>query len=905
MAKSSVDTPLMRQYLEVKGRYADAILLFRLGDFYEMFFEDAVTASRLLELTLTTRDRDKEDPVPMCGIPHHARAGYIRRLLDGGHRVVLCDQVEDAKQARGLIRRDVTRVITPGVVLDLEHLDARSNNYLLAIAPGAEERCGIAAFDLSTFELWATEVRGPDAVLDELARIRPREVIFDGAAEQAIAPLREGRELSFGPAVWQRAGEGHYSKQTEENARLVEAKALADLGSVGLAGLPLALEAAAAALRYVESTQPASGIPVCRLLGYRPADHLQLDESTLANLEILESLMERRREGSLIWALDDTVTAMGARMLRRTLTRPLVEVAAIRRRHDAVEWFVEDPELRAGIRESIRGVHDLERLASRVALGLATPRELSRLGRSLRLLPGIAAALRAAAARSIDRELPALLVGPAGASAPDLLEDVSVEIERILVDEAPPTLKEGGAIRSGFNPELDRLVRLAEGGREEILAIEARERARTGIASLRVRYNRVFGYYLEVTRSHLKSVPADYQRKQTLAGAERFITPELAEHEAAVLTAEEKRVALEEELFLALRSRVARHAPRLAAAASWVATLDVFASLAEVAVRHGYQRPVVDEGGAITIEQGRHPVVERFLPAGQFVPNDVSLDPEEGRVLVLTGPNMAGKSTVMRQVALIVLMAQAGSFVPARAARIGVADRLFTRVGASDNLARGESTFMVEMRETAAILRGATARSLVVIDEIGRGTATYDGISIAWAVAEHLHDRVRARCLFATHYHELCALAEVKPHARNFNVAVEEYQGKVVFLRRLEPGGSSRSYGIEVARIAGLDRSVVARARRVLVALEEGSDPDGEIPIRSRFGGASGQLSLFAPRTPDAASPTGGDPRARAERDVLDEILALDLERTTPIEALVKLTELREKLSSEDSRAKN
>jgi DNA mismatch repair protein MutS len=548
---------------------------------------------------------------------------------------------------------------------------------------------------------------------------------------------------------------------------------------------------------------------------------------------------------------------------------------------------------RRQLREALRQVYDLERLTSRVALQVATPRELARLGRSLRQLPVLAGLLERCTGASLDRELPEALRWPDGG---DLLADVAELIERALCDDPPALSGEGGIIRSGYNAELDELVGLADGGRSEILAIEARERERTGIGSLKVRFNRVFGYYIEVTRTHLKSVPADYQRKQTLANAERFITPELAEHEARVLGAEERRLALEQQLFEELRRQVAAQVARLTEAAQFVARLDVLAALAEVAQAHDYVRPEVDEGECIIIEDGRHPVVERFLPAGQFVPNDIHLDPAEARLLVLTGPNMAGKSTVMRQTALIVIMAQLGSFVPARRARIGVVDRIFTRVGASDNLARGESTFMVEMRETAAILRHASVRSLVVIDEIGRGTATYDGISIAWAVAEHLHDRVRAKCLFATHYHELCALADGRPRVRNLNVAVQEWKGRIVFLRKLAAGGSSRSYGIEVARLAGLDRSVVERARRVLAALEAGETLDG-VPLRGRPADqrSTSQLALFRP-------PAGPSP---AEAAVLEELRQLRPEELTPLQALNRLAALVERLGARDTRGQS
>jgi DNA mismatch repair protein MutS len=866
----SIDTPLMRQYLEVKRQHSDAILFFRMGDFYEMFFDDAVVASQQLELTLTSRDRNKEDAVPMCGVPHHAATGYIHRLLELGHRVAICDQVEDPRLARGLVKRAVTQVVTPGVVLDTDHLDARSNNYLLALVASGD-RFGLAALDLSTSEMRATEVDGQDALTDELARLQPKEVILSAESRDALSAVRETV-----PGAWNVVGAEILGPAAVARP-LIEEK-IGGAAAATLDEMPQAMQASAAALRYAGATQPAVGIPAVRLVAYRPADHLQLDEATAANLEIFSSLMERRREGSLLWAVDETLTAMGARTLRQWLERPLLDVASIRRRLDAVELLVEQPTPRRSLRDALRPIYDLERLTTRTVMQVVTPRELSRLARSLRQLPQLGQLLRQCAAATIDGDLPELLHVPE-----DTLAEVAEMIDHALVDDPPHLAREGGVIRPGHNAELDEVVCLSEGGKSEILAIESRERERTGITSLKVRYNRVFGYYIEVTRSNLKSVPADYQRKQTLANAERFITVELADYEAKVLGAEERRVALELELFEELRRRVAQHASRISAAARWIAALDALASLAEVAQLHGFTRPEVDDGEVISIEEGRHPVVERFLPAGQFVPNDLTLDPAAGRMLILTGPNMAGKSTVMRQTALITLLAQAGAFVPARRCRVGVVDRIFTRVGASDNLARGESTFMVEMREMASILQHATARSLVVIDEIGRGTATYDGISIAWAVAEHLHDRVRAKCLFATHYHELCALSDVKPFVRNLTIAVQEWKGSVVFLRKLVPGGSSRSYGIEVARLAGLERTVVARARRVLAALESGEVLEG-VPIRGA-GQGSPQLGLFASARPAAAV----DER---EAQLLEELCGLDTDHMTPLEALGRLAAL-------------
>ena len=878
----------MRQYLDIKAKYEDAILLFRMGDFYEMFFDDAVVAARALELTLTSRDKNSDDPVPLAGVPHHAINGYIRKLLDQGFKVAVCDQVENPKLAKGLVKRAVTRVITPGVVLDTDQLDAKTNNFLVVItgaAGGEDGGYGLAALDLSTFELRATQVEALPGLVDELARLSPREVIHPPLPEfeEALKTLKKLVDATWDSCRPELLGE------QEADRELVEDRGAGRLTQLGLDSAPKAVQACAAALRYAASTQPGIALPACRVVSYRAAEHLQLDESTLANLEIFESLMERRRKGSLLWVLDRTRTAMGGRHLRHLLAMPLLDVGAIRRRLDAVELLVNQASVRRDIQERLAQVHDLERLTSRVVLRAATPREVGRLASSVRQLPRVVELIRQAAQGTLDHELPGDVDPPE-----DLLADVADQIQRTLVDEPPVITKEGKIIRRGFCTELDAYIDLAEGGKESILAIEVRERERTGISSLKVRFNRVFGYFIEVPRARLDQVPEAYQRKQTLVNAERFVTPELAQHEARVLGAEEKRVALEIRLFEELRAQVAGEAERLGRLARWVAHLDLTCGLAEVAQAHDYVRPEVDDGPAIEIKEGRHPVVERFMESGQFVPNDLTLDPREARLAILTGPNMAGKSTVMRQVALITVMAQLGSFVPAKSARIGLVDRIFTRVGASDNLARGESTFMVEMREMSTILRHATSSSLVVVDEIGRGTSTYDGISIAWAVAEFLHDRVAAKCLFATHYHELCSLAEVRPLVRNYNIAVQEWKGGVVFLRRLVPGGSSRSYGIEVARLAGLPDQVVARARKVLAALEGGQPVEG-IPVRAvPEQGDSPQLSLFDRLMGQS---TGGAPGvgpaepaiSEQEQRALDQLRALDINRMTPLQALTTL----------------
>jgi DNA mismatch repair protein MutS len=854
----SADTPLMRQYLEVKDRYPDCIVFFRLGDFYEMFFDDAVVVARALDLTLTSRDKGKENPVPMCGVPHHSSKHYLAKLIERGFKVAIVEQMEDPKVARGIVKRDVVRIVTPGTVIDDEQLDPKAPQYLVAaIVDG--DTAGVAHLDVTTGEFAAAELPAGELV-DELARLGPREVLYDGIDP---APLRA------------RVGGAWAALQPAGDPKRALEEALGHPLDVALA--PLALAAGAAVVLYARETQPRGTLPLTRLRPYRPADHLVLDESTRANLELFATLQGAQKRGSLLSILDETRTSMGGRLLRRWMAAPLTDVAQIRRRLDAVGWLVEHAAARAELRAELAEVYDLERLAGRATLGVASPRDLAALARSLQRLPIVRERLAAAMLGSVEGKLdhPELLdLGE------DLAGDVAASIRAVLVDDPPPQWKEGGFCRRGFSAELDELFDLSEHGREKLLEIETRERERTGIGSLKIRYNRVFGYYLEITRSNVARVPSDYVRKQTLANAERFVTPELADYEAKILTAEERRIALELDAFERLRVAVAAAASRLLRLGEAVARLDALASLAEVAHTSSYVRPEVDDGLRLEIEDGRHPVVEKLAAAGKFVPNDVTLDPDAEQILVITGPNMAGKSTVMRQVALISLLAQMGSFVPARRARLPIVDRIFTRVGASDNLGRGESTFMVEMRETATILRYATRRSLVVLDEIGRGTSTYDGMAIAWAVAEHLHDRIGCKTMFATHYHELCALDRIRPRVRNFSTAVREWKDDVVFLHKLVPGGASRSYGIQVARLAGLDRVVIARAREIVHALERGEEIGGaRLP-------EGDQLSLLS----TAPAPT-------IERSPVERLLAeADLDGMSPREALAFLAELQARL---------
>jgi DNA mismatch repair protein MutS len=843
----------MAQYREIKARHQNAILFFRMGDFYEMFFDDAELGARALGITLTSRG----DGVPLAGVPVKAAADYLRQLLAAGHRVAICEQVEDPKAARGIVRREVVETITPGAVLDDSFLAGARNNFLVAAGRG-EETAGLAAIDLSTGEFYLETL--PAARLGEaVARLAPAEVVL--ASDHALAledgVMRTAREAwEFDPAL-----------ATDDLARRFQLASLDGLG-LGADDAP-AIGAAGALLRYLGELQP-GGLPhLMRPVARRSEAHLWLDEMTRRNLELVEPLRAGTRDATLFETLDATVTPMGARLLRQWILSPLAEARGIDQRLDAVAVLVGDGRGRARLREALDGVRDLERLAGRAAAGRATPREAGALRDSLQRLPdvlsafaGLAGRERSALLAAIEREF-------------DLLTDLAERLAAALTDRPPPVLADGDVIRPGFDAELDELRDLRDGGKGYIASLQERERERTGIPSLKVGYNKVFGYYLEVTNAHASRVPAEYERRQTLAGAERYVTPELKEYEARVLGAEERIGRREGELFAALRDEAGRAAARLQRTARALAQLDVWAAFAELAERHQYVRPVVDEGFDLELRGSRHPVLERRMAREAFIPNDVRFE-RAARLLLVTGPNMAGKSTILRQIGLCALMAQLGSYVPAKAARIGVVDRLFTRVGASDNLARGQSTFMVEMSETSAILHNATERSLVLLDEIGRGTSTYDGVAIAWAVSEHLHDRVGCKTMFATHYHELMQLPETLAHARNLNVAVREAAGSVVFLHRLEAGGTDRSYGVHVAELAGLPGPVVARARAVLATLEgEHRVAPGTPPLPPD----PGQLGLFA-----------GEPHP-----VLRELESVDVEHLTPIEALNRLAELKKR----------
>ncbi|MSP40596.1 MAG: DNA mismatch repair protein MutS [Deltaproteobacteria bacterium] len=846
-------TPMMQQYLQIKERYQDAILFFRLGDFYEMFFEDAHTASKILDIALTSRHKSDDGGVPLCGVPYHSVEPYIQKLLDAGHKVAVCEQVEDPALAKGVVKREVVRVITPGTVTAVEALDARGNNFLAAVSKGSE-KFGLALTDITTGEFRFTEVADEPALLDELGRIRPSEILLG----QRDARLSERLYKEY-PWI-------HFSTVADElfsdsaGARVVD----------GSNGYPDGIHAASAILAYLEGNAPDSVKLLRDLEPYAVANYLVLDDATRLNLELVSNY-QGERKGSLLALLDRTQTALGARRLRQWLLYPLLDERAIRERYDGVEELVESFSLRQDLRLGLEKIQDLERLAGRVLSGTASPKDLVAIKLTLSGVTALRASLQAVEGEVLSR---------ARADLADLPE-VTDLIERAIVDEPPFALKDGGYIRAGFDAELDEIRGIRAHAKDWMAQFEAGERKRTGIHTLKVRYNRVFGYYIEVTSSHLKSVPDDYLRKQTLANGERYITPELKEYEAKVLNAESLMEKLEAALLLRVRAQVAAHYPALKSIANAVAVLDVLVALAEVAEALRFIRPQIDATVGLTIREGRHPVVENAVGRGAFVANDCAIDPDEQQLILLTGPNMAGKSTYMRQVALIAILAQMGSFVPAAEARIGIVDRIFTRIGAADSLARGESTFMVEMKETANILHHATARSLILLDEVGRGTSTFDGISIAWAVAESLHDApARPRTLFATHYHELTELCETKERIKNFNFAVKEWRGEIIFLRNLIAGAASHSYGIHVARLAGMPSGVIERAKEILSQLEGSQNGRAEgFSARSQISGEPPmQLGLFS----------------AAENCLRDRLSNLDVNSLTPLDALNLLHQLSE-----------
>jgi DNA mismatch repair protein MutS len=863
----------MRQYNGIKQQAPNALLMFRLGDFYELFYDDAVTAARELEITLTSRNKEKGAAIPMCGVPYHAAEGYIARLVQKGYRVAVCDQMEDAGPGKKLVKRELSRIVTPGTAVDASAA-SRENLYLAAVARSGD-RSAVAHADLSTGEFRVTEME-PGEVAGALEQLNAREVLFPGdlplapAAETGRgAPPRfvrtELEDWVFSPDYAGRALRDHFK--------------LLSLDGCGLANRPAAVGAAGALLHYLRETQRAALDHLDRPAFYDRAGYMGLDAVTVRNLELVEPLFSAdapsaagQAPATVIGVLDRSLTGMGGRLLRQRLLRPSMDRAEIERRLDAVGELLARTILRAELRKQLGGVLDIERLLSKVTLGSAGPREMLALGRSIEKIPGLKRLLGQAADAPSLAEIDGRL---------DELADVASLIIDAISDEPPLNFADGGTIRAGYRPELDELRDLSGNGKRYIARIEERERQRTGIASLKVRFNNVFGYYIEITRANQHLAPADYERKQTLANAERFTTPELKDYERKVLDAEEKILALEKELFAELRAGVAGHAQRVKAAAGAVAELDAAAALAQVAAENRYTRPSFSENGEMRILAGRHPVIERLSDgdAGRFIPNDLYLNDSTDLIAIITGPNMGGKSTYLRQAALIAILAQMGSFTPADSATLPIVDRIFTRIGASDNLARGRSTFMVEMTETAVILNTATHRSLIVLDEIGRGTATFDGLALAWAVVEYIQARTQAKTLFATHYHELTELAELLAGVRNLRVSVKEAGDHIIFLRKVEPGRADRSYGIEVARLAGLPQGVIERAREVLkrhersehVVTEELAHSEAREPV---------QIQMFEP----------------VGYGIAERIRSLNLDELRPIEALQLLADLQKEL---------
>jgi DNA mismatch repair protein MutS len=795
-------TPMMQQYRDAKAKHPDMLLLFRMGDFYELFENDAETAHKVLGLTLTSRDKE----LAMAGFPHHQLETYLHKLLHLGYRVAVCDQVEDAAQAKGLVKREVTRVVTPGTVTEDDLLDPKANNHLVAVLPTtAAAPTGLAWLDVSTGQFFAMDL-APDRLREELARLGPAECICPETHANAIGEVV--KRLANVPSLSQRP-DWTFDPRTAKEA-LGKHFGISTFGGYGFDDGQICLSAAGALLLYVQEMLKTDLAHIRRLQPYFGNKVLQLDDVTRRSLELTRTLREGERHGSLLAAIDRSVTTMGARLLQEWLLAPLADRAAIEGRLDGVTELVEQSNLRGELRKSLEAVHDLQRLTSRASTGRALPRDLAAIARTLQFLPTIKAKI-AARKSALLRELEAGL---------ELCPDLRATLDAALVDEPPLSAKEGGLIKPGYARDLDELRDIAKGGKEWIARFQASEITRTGINSLKVGFNQVFGYYIEITHTHAAKVPEGYQRKQTLKNAERYITPELKEYEEKVLSAEEKSQAREYEIFLQLRDQVAKETHRLLQAGEVLAQLDVLAALADLAVSRQYVRPELSDEATLAVVEGRHPVLDQTLPAGTFVPNDVRLGNGDGMFLLITGPNMAGKSTYIRQVALLVLLAQIGSYVPAKSAAIGIVDRIFTRVGASDELSRGQSTFMVEMTEAANILNNATPKSLVILDEIGRGTSTYDGVSLAWAITEHLHNQVGCRSLFATHYHELAQLAETLPNLRNCNVLVREWQDDIVFLHKIAPGSADKSYGIHVARLAGIPPEVLERAQQVLHQLE-------------------------------------------------------------------------------------
>jgi len=867
-------TPMIKQYLSIKDEYPDALLFYRMGDFYEMFFEDAEVASKILEIALTSRNKKDESPVPMCGVPFRAVQSYIARLIDNGYKVAICDQIEDPATAKGLVKRDVVRVITPGMIVDSEFLDERSHNFVLACVR-SDDLTGLSYLDISTGTFRVTESADLSAIINEALRVSPREILLPHAAEDDpryspfLAALPEQSITYLEDSAFEyRAG----------YERLVDQFKTISLEGFGCENLLAGIQAAGALLFYVGETQKQKTDHFGRIENYALQNQLLIDELSCRNLELEKNIRSGTRSGTLLSIIDKTITAMGARLLKTWLRYPLTDIEKIRSRQDAVQEVKENRPALGNMRESLKSVYDIERIGNKIAMGRANARDLISLKQSLWMLPAIWVQLA---------KLRAPLFHWDGKI--DHFNELAELIDKAIREDAPPSINEGGLIKPGFNPELDDLVKISRDGKGWLVELEATEKDKTGINTLKVRYNKVFGYYIEVPKSRSDEVPANYVRKQTLVNAERYITDELKSFESKVLGAEDQRAALEYEIFNQIREQVIENNEKIQNVAQFLARLDCLLNLAEIALRNDYSRPALTTDGFIVIEDGRHPVVEKMITAERFVPNTVRMDNEDNQILIITGPNMAGKSTVLRQVAQLVILSQMGSFIPAKKASLSITDRIFTRVGALDNLSQGQSTFLVEMQETANILNNATENSLVIMDEIGRGTSTYDGLSIAWAVAEYLHDlhATGVKTLFATHYHELTELARKKQRVKNYNIAVKEWNDEIIFMRKLVEGGTNRSYGIQVARLAGIPQKVIDRAKKILFNIENrepsgaGASAQGDDPMEKKQ--YPKQLNLFR----------------KEDNIVLKKLRMVDISKMTPLEALNYLNDLHEMIKED------
>ena len=866
-------TPMMQQYMETKEQYKDCILLYRLGDFYEMFFDDALIASKVLEITLTGKDCGQPERAPMCGIPYHALDGYLTKLIDHGYKAAICEQVEDPKTAKGIVKREVIRIVTPGTNLSMQSLDESKNNYLMCLFY-MDEQFGISVADISTGDYYMTEVDSAKKVFDEINRYMPAEIIYNDYFLMSGLNLEElGEKMQFSVS----ALDSWYSDEALCVQKIKDHFHVLSLDGLGLSDYSAGTIAAGMLLLYLYETQKNALPQMTRIIPYKTERYMVLDTATRRNLELLETLREKQKRGSLLWVLDKTKTAMGARFLRSCIEQPFVQKEYIERRLESLEELNEDVITRDEIREYLNAIYDLERLMSKISYKSANPRDLIAFKNSLSMIPPIKYLLQNMHTPDLKEIYDNL----------DNLEDISGLIANSIEDEPPISIKEGGIIKTGYHADVDKYRNAKTEGKQWLADMEQKERENTGIKNLKIKFNKVFGYYLEVTNSYKDLVPESWTRKQTMANAERYITPELKELEDMILGAEEKLFSLEYDLFAMIRDQIGAEVRRIQDTAKALAKIDVYTSLAFVAERNHYVRPSINTKGILSIKGGRHPVVEQMIPNDAFVPNDTYLDEKDHRVSIITGPNMAGKSTYMRQTALIVLMAQMGSFVPAQSADIGICDRIFTRVGASDDLASGQSTFMVEMNEVANILRNATKNSLLILDEIGRGTSTFDGLSIAWAVVEHISDRkiLGAKTLFATHYHELTELEGRLSGVNNYCIAVKEQGDDIIFLRKIIQGGADRSYGIQVAKLAGIPSSVIERAKEISLSLS-----DADIAAKAR------EIALDEGHA-ECGNVVKEEKRAETPDDlVIAQIAALDLGRLTPLEAINLLYEYQEEI---------